>query len=111
MLNQVLVLVLNQVLVPVLTRCAALLLSDLQELRSIIREVKHRSGLQSTKLLRQLKRRDRLVHKRQKNYDVITACLQAVSQKRRKTRTVSVWVHEVLLIIPTTSKTCTFLQT
>ncbi|XP_043964985.1 TBC1 domain family member 30 isoform X3 [Gambusia affinis] len=56
---------------------------DLQELRSIIQEVKHRSGLQSTKLLRQLKRRDRLVHKRQKNYDVITACLQAVSQKRR----------------------------
>ncbi|PWA22204.1 hypothetical protein CCH79_00017435 [Gambusia affinis] len=57
---------------------------DLQELRSIIQEVKHRSGLQSTKLLRQLKRRDRLVHKRQKNYDVITACLQAVSQKRRR---------------------------
>ncbi|XP_054876731.1 TBC1 domain family member 30 isoform X2 [Poeciliopsis prolifica] len=56
---------------------------DLPELRSIVQEVKHRSGLQSSKLLRQLKRRDRLVHKRQKNYDVITACLQAVSQKRR----------------------------
>ncbi|XP_036004865.1 TBC1 domain family member 30 isoform X1 [Fundulus heteroclitus] len=56
---------------------------DLQELRSIIQEVKYRSGLQSTKLIRQLKRRDQLYHKRQKNYDIITACLQAVSQKRR----------------------------
>ncbi|XP_038148060.1 TBC1 domain family member 30 isoform X2 [Cyprinodon tularosa] len=56
---------------------------DLQELRSIIQEVKYRSGLQSTKLIRQLKRRDRLYNKRQKNYDIITACLQAVSQKRR----------------------------
>ncbi|KAM4523613.1 TBC1 domain family member 30 isoform 3-T3 [Fundulus diaphanus] len=56
---------------------------DLQELRSIIQEVKYRSGLQSTKLVRQLKRRDQLYHKRQKNYDIITACLQAVSQKRR----------------------------
>ncbi|XP_008399864.1 TBC1 domain family member 30 isoform X3 [Poecilia reticulata] len=56
---------------------------DLQELRSILQEVKLRSGLQSAKLLRQLKRRDRLAHKRQKNCDVITACLQAVSQKRR----------------------------
>ncbi|XP_047245511.1 TBC1 domain family member 30 isoform X3 [Girardinichthys multiradiatus] len=56
---------------------------DLQELRSIIQEVKYRSGLQSTKLIRQLKRRDRFHQKRQKNYDIITACLQAVSQKRR----------------------------
>lgn len=56
---------------------------DLQELRSIIQEVKYRSGLQSTKLIRQLRRRDRLYSKRQKNYDIITACLQAVSQKRR----------------------------
>uniref|UniRef100_UPI0037E89C68 TBC1 domain family member 30 isoform X2 n=1 Tax=Semicossyphus pulcher TaxID=241346 RepID=UPI0037E89C68 len=54
-----------------------------QELQSIIQEVKYRTGLQSAKLLRQLKRRDRLCHKLQKNYDFITACLQAVSQKRR----------------------------
>uniref|UniRef100_A0A8D2ZZH9 TBC1 domain family member 30 n=1 Tax=Scophthalmus maximus TaxID=52904 RepID=A0A8D2ZZH9_SCOMX len=54
-----------------------------EELRSIIQEVKYRSALQSAKLLRQLKRRDRLCHKLQKNYDIITACLQAVSQKRR----------------------------
>ncbi|XP_029968787.1 TBC1 domain family member 30 isoform X2 [Salarias fasciatus] len=54
-----------------------------EELLSIIQEVKHRTGLQSAKLMRQLRRRDRLVHKLQKNYDIITACLQAVSQKRR----------------------------
>ncbi|XP_070785142.1 TBC1 domain family member 30 [Enoplosus armatus] len=54
-----------------------------EELRSIIQEVKYRSGLQSAKLIRQLRRRDRLCHKLQKNYDIITACLQAVSQKRR----------------------------
>ncbi|XP_068995934.1 TBC1 domain family member 30 isoform X2 [Embiotoca jacksoni] len=54
-----------------------------EELRSIIQEVKYRNGLQSAKLIRQLRRRDRLCHKLQKNYDIITACLQAVSQKRR----------------------------
>lgn len=54
-----------------------------EELQSIIQEVKYRTGLQSAKLIRQLKRRDRLHHKLQKNYDIITACLQAVSQKRR----------------------------
>uniref|UniRef100_A0A8C5DXL1 TBC1 domain family member 30 n=1 Tax=Gouania willdenowi TaxID=441366 RepID=A0A8C5DXL1_GOUWI len=53
------------------------------ELRSIIQEVRYRAALQSTKLIRQLKRRDRLCHKLQKNYDIVTACLQAVSQKRR----------------------------
>eukprot|EP00064_Thunnus_orientalis_P022322 superscaffoldBa00007422_g22515 len=52
------------------------------ELHSIIQEVKYRTGLQSAKLIRQLRRRDRLCHKLQKNYDIITACLQAVSQKR-----------------------------
>ncbi|KAM8883843.1 LOW QUALITY PROTEIN: TBC1 domain family member 30 [Synchiropus picturatus] len=54
-----------------------------EELRSIIQEVKYRTSLQSAKLIRQLRRRDRLFHKVQKNYDIITACLQAVSQKRR----------------------------
>ncbi|XP_026182123.1 TBC1 domain family member 30 isoform X2 [Mastacembelus armatus] len=54
-----------------------------EELHSIIQEVKFRTALQSAKLIRQLKRRDRLCHKLQKNYDIITACLQAVSQKRR----------------------------
>ncbi len=59
-------------------------LSAPEELQSIIQEVKYRTGLQSAKLIRQLRRRDRLHHKLQKNYDIITACLQAVSQKRRK---------------------------
>ncbi|XP_057710623.1 TBC1 domain family member 30 isoform X2 [Corythoichthys intestinalis] len=54
-----------------------------KELVAIIQEVKYRTGVQSAKLIRQLRRRDRLVHKLQKNYDIITACLQAVSQKRR----------------------------
>ncbi|XP_058479575.1 TBC1 domain family member 30 isoform X1 [Solea solea] len=54
-----------------------------EELQSIIQEVKYRTSLQSAKLIRQLRRRDRLCHKLQKNYDIITACLQAVSQKRR----------------------------
>ncbi|XP_028980972.2 TBC1 domain family member 30 [Esox lucius] len=54
-----------------------------EELRCIIAEVRYRTALQSAKLLRQLKRRDRLAHKLQKNYDIITACLQATSQKRR----------------------------
>ncbi|XP_068611406.1 TBC1 domain family member 30 [Brachionichthys hirsutus] len=54
-----------------------------EALRSIVQEVKYRTGLQSAKLIRQLRRRDRLCHKLQKNYDIITACLQAVSQKRR----------------------------
>ncbi|XP_024913647.1 TBC1 domain family member 30 [Cynoglossus semilaevis] len=56
---------------------------ELEQLRSIVQEVKYRTNLQSLKLIRQLKRRDRLCHKLQKNYDVITACLQAVSPKRR----------------------------
>lgn len=55
-----------------------------EELQSIIQEVKYRTGVQSAKLIRQLRRRDQLYHKLQKNYDIITACLQAVSQKRRK---------------------------
>ncbi|KAM4569847.1 TBC1 domain family member 30 isoform 2-T2 [Odontesthes bonariensis] len=54
-----------------------------EELQSIIQEVKYRSALQSAKLIRQLRRRDRLDRKLQKNYDIVTACLQAVSQKRR----------------------------
>ncbi|KAF6122073.1 TBC1 domain family member 30 [Phyllostomus discolor] len=53
------------------------------ELKMILQELKNRIGIQSAKLLRQLKQKDRLVHKVQRNCDVVTACLQAVSQKRR----------------------------
>ncbi|KAL1775523.1 TBC1 domain family member 30 isoform X1 [Sigmodon hispidus] len=56
---------------------------DSSELKTILRELKYRIGIQSAKLLRQLKQKDRLLHKVQKNCDIVTACLQAVSQKRR----------------------------
>ncbi|XP_077194818.1 TBC1 domain family member 30 isoform X4 [Paroedura picta] len=50
---------------------------------TIIRELNYRICVQSSKLLRLLKQKDRLLHKVQKNCDIVTACLQAVSQKRR----------------------------
>ncbi|KAI4546422.1 hypothetical protein MG293_002977 [Ovis ammon polii] len=60
------------------------LLIDTNELETILRELKYRIGIQSAKLLRQLKQKDRLVHKVQRNCDIVTACLQAVSQKRTR---------------------------
>nr|XP_016849294.1 PREDICTED: TBC1 domain family member 30 [Anolis carolinensis] len=57
---------------------------DLSELTTIIRELNYTICVQSSKLLRLLKQKDRLLHKVQKNCDIVTACLQAVSQKRRK---------------------------
>ncbi|XP_076153077.1 TBC1 domain family member 30 isoform X2 [Alosa pseudoharengus] len=56
---------------------------DREELKCIIQEMNYRISIQSAKLVRLLKRKDRLHGKCQKNYDVITACLQALSQKRR----------------------------
>ncbi|XP_047598197.1 TBC1 domain family member 30 isoform X1 [Lutra lutra] len=56
---------------------------DTNELKTILQELKYRIGIQSAKLLRQLKQKDRLLHKVQRNCDIVTACLQAVSQKRR----------------------------
>lgn len=56
---------------------------DTNELMTILQELKYRIGIQSAKLLWQLKQKDRLLHKVQKNCDILTACLQAVSQKRR----------------------------
>ncbi|XP_009561821.2 TBC1 domain family member 30 isoform X2 [Cuculus canorus] len=58
-------------------------LKDVGELTTIKRELNYRISVQSAKLLRLLKQKDRLVHKVQKNCDIVTACLQAVSQKRR----------------------------
>ncbi|XP_048865130.1 TBC1 domain family member 30 isoform X2 [Brienomyrus brachyistius] len=55
---------------------------DPEELKSIIYEVRYRIGIQSAKLVRQLKRKDRLHNKVQKKCDIVTACLQAVSPKR-----------------------------
>ncbi|XP_074840157.1 TBC1 domain family member 30 isoform X5 [Carettochelys insculpta] len=56
---------------------------DADELTAIVRELNYRICVQSAKLLRHLKQKDRLLHKVQKNCDIVTACLQAVSQKRR----------------------------
>ncbi|XP_048355595.1 TBC1 domain family member 30 isoform X2 [Sphaerodactylus townsendi] len=56
---------------------------DTNELMTIMRELNYRICVQSSKLLRLLKQKDRLLHKVQKNCDIVTACLQAVSQKRR----------------------------
>ncbi|XP_075572685.1 TBC1 domain family member 30 isoform X1 [Pelecanus crispus] len=58
-------------------------LKDVNELTTIKRELNYRISVQSAKLLRLLKQKDRLVHEVQKNCDIVTACLQAVSQKRR----------------------------
>ncbi|XP_030335165.1 TBC1 domain family member 30 isoform X4 [Strigops habroptila] len=57
-------------------------LKDVDELTTIKRELNYRISVQSAKLLRLLKQKDRLVHQVQKNCDIVTACLQAVSQKR-----------------------------
>ncbi|NXA45068.1 TBC30 protein, partial [Nothocercus julius] len=58
-------------------------LADVDELKTVKQELNYRISVQSAKLLRLLKQKDRLVHKVQKNCDIVTACLQAVSQKRR----------------------------
>lgn len=75
------------------------LLLDINELKTLLQELKYRIGIQSARLLRQLKQKDRLVHKVQKNCDIVTACLQAVSQKRSKCRSgvspVAVWDQSV----------------
>ncbi|XP_009093307.3 TBC1 domain family member 30 isoform X3 [Serinus canaria] len=57
-------------------------LKDVDELTTIKRELNYRISVQSAKLLHLLKQKDRLVQKVQKNCDIVTACLQAVSQKR-----------------------------
>uniref|UniRef100_A0A4W3I4W1 TBC1 domain family member 30 n=2 Tax=Callorhinchus milii TaxID=7868 RepID=A0A4W3I4W1_CALMI len=56
---------------------------DTEEIKRIVEEIKYRIAVRSAKLIRQLKRKDNLLNKRQKNCDIVTACLQAVSQKRR----------------------------
>ncbi|KAM8974637.1 TBC1 domain family member 30 isoform 3-T3 [Pelodytes ibericus] len=56
---------------------------DNHQLKGIREELDHRIWVQSAKLLRQLRQKDRLQNKLQKKCDIVTACLQAVSQKRR----------------------------
>jgi hypothetical protein len=59
-----------------------LFFADLRELRRMRSELEHSKALASARLIRQLKRRDRRLAKRSKNYDMITAVLQASSLKR-----------------------------
>ncbi|NXJ15199.1 TBC30 protein, partial [Odontophorus gujanensis] len=65
------------------SRAEYLRLKGVDELTTIKQELNYRISVQSAKLLHLLKLKDRLVHKVQKNCDIVTACLQAVSQKRR----------------------------
>ncbi|KAJ1163208.1 hypothetical protein NDU88_003671 [Pleurodeles waltl] len=64
-------------------REAYLRATDTNDLKAIAQELNYRISVQSAKLIRQLRQKDRLLHKQQKNCDIVTACLQAVSQKRR----------------------------
>ena len=48
------------------------------------KEMRTRISMLSTKLVKQLKRRDKHAYKLQRNFDVLTAILQAVSLKRRE---------------------------
>ncbi|KAL0611930.1 TBC1 domain family member 30 [Plecturocebus cupreus] len=65
--------------------------SNTNELKTILQELKYRIGIQSAKLLRHLKQKDRLLHKVQRNCDIVTACLQAVSQKRNSLTLLPTW--------------------
>ncbi|XP_033105562.1 uncharacterized protein LOC117107863 isoform X2 [Anneissia japonica] len=62
---------------------AALANKDVDELREMLQHLKNRVGVMSGRLIKELKRRDKNLAKLTKNQDVITAILQAVSQKRR----------------------------
>ena len=58
--------------------------TDTDEVRVMAKEMRSRISMLSTKLVKQLKRRDKHAYKLQRNFDVLTAILQAVSLKRRK---------------------------
>ncbi|XP_038054480.1 TBC1 domain family member 30-like isoform X2 [Patiria miniata] len=55
----------------------------IHELQEMVRDLQHTVAVLSGRLIKQLKRRDRYIAKLNKNQDVLTAVLQAVSQKRR----------------------------
>jgi hypothetical protein len=59
-------------------------LLDLGEIRRVSDELSSYVTLLSGRLVRQLKRRDKNAYKLQRNFDILTAILQAVSLKRRK---------------------------
>lgn len=54
------------------------------EIRRVLDELNSYVTLLSGRLVRHLKRRDKNAYRLQRNFDVLTAILQAVSLKRRK---------------------------
>lgn len=57
---------------------------DVKQLQEVIKVLQHRTSIVSSRLVRQLKRRDHRLVRLQKNCDVLTAVLQAASLKRSK---------------------------
>ena len=57
---------------------------DITEIRRVLEELSSYVTLLSGRLVRQLKRRDKNAFKLQRNFDILTAILQAVSLKRRE---------------------------
>ena len=57
---------------------------DVTVLKQMVRDLRHTNAIESARLVRQLKRRERRLQKLQKNYDIVTAILQASSLKRRE---------------------------
>ena len=55
---------------------------DIKELEKMVWDMKRSINMLSSKLVRLLKQRDRHAHKIQDNFNILTALLQAVSQKR-----------------------------
>lgn len=58
--------------------------TEITELERMVKELKRGISMLNSKLVRLLKQRDRNAHKIQENFNVLTALLQARSQKRRK---------------------------
>ena len=59
--------------------------TGLIELKQLNRELESKIQYSNSQLTRQVKRRDRLRHRRERQYNLVTAILQASSQKRSKT--------------------------
>ncbi|CAG2242121.1 TBC1 domain family member 30 [Mytilus edulis] len=56
---------------------------SLGQVRKMVSELQYRNNCMSARLVRQLKRRERRLAKLQHNFDIVTAIIQASSQKRR----------------------------
>jgi hypothetical protein len=60
------------------------LVLGVDQVKKMVSELQYRNNCISARLVRQLKRRERRLAKLQHNFDIVTAILQASSQKRRK---------------------------